>query len=318
MPIEVSCFTCGKVVAKRPRDVKERNYCSRECHYRSGVQRPNRRLGTTKQCEVCASDFYAPRNRPEARFCSRRCKGVASRAAFACEVCGTEAYGFNNLNKRWCSQKCALEARRTGQHKVCQQCGSTFYVTKSRVDKGQGQFCSITCHNLNQGRNKTVHTCVTCGEDFRWSPSRSAGGQHNIKYCSIACRDQDPEYRASVIASHTRLLRGRVTRAEAAGYALLDSLGVQHERQAVFNSKFTPDALVSEAMLVIQFDGDYWHDRKGTSTEARIRRRVALDRSQDAYIRTCGWRVLRLWESDLLSDPEGCAEKIRQHLCPPS
>lgn len=110
----------------------------------------------------------------------------------------------------------------------------------------------------------------------------------------------------------------KTNKVEAAGYALLDAMGVSYEPQAVFKGKFTPDALIPSVKLVVQFDGDYWHDRKGASTEARIRRRVALDRSQDAYIRACGWQVVRLWESDLKADPEGCAEKVRQHLRLPS
>lgn len=249
-------------------------------------------------------------------------KGLAGNKirTIVCVGCGETVARRARPGTKYCSLACyrsgSRPARRTGVTRECEQCGATFYVPKSRVV--EARFCGTACANDWQGRNKTEHVCTTCGERFRWSPSRSAGGQYNIKYCSITCRDQDPEYRAAVIASHARLLRGRVTGAEAAGYALLDSLSVQYDRQAVFNGKFTPDALVSEAMLVIQFDGDYWHDRKGTSTEARIRRRVALDRSQDAYIRACGWRVLRLWESDLLNDLAGCAEKVRQHLRPPS
>ena len=61
--------------------------------------------------------------------------------------------------------------------------------------------------------------------------------------------------------------------------------------------------MIPSARLVVQFDGDHWHDRNGTSNEARIRRRVALDRSQDRYVRACGWEVVRLWESDLRADP---------------
>lgn len=117
-----------------------------------------------------------------------------------------------------------------------------------------------------------------------------------------------------LLRMNTAQQSGRTTRAERAGYALLDSLGVGYRRQVVFGGKFTPDAVVPAARLVLQFDGDYWHDRAGTSTEPRILRRVALDRSQDAYIRSCGWEVLRLWESDLRNDPVGCAERISQLL----
>lgn len=316
MPVEVSCSTCSKVVAIDRYRVKERNYCSPACHYASGAPRPNRKTGITKACETCGKEFYTPRVRPDARFCSMPCKGKASRRHFTCEVCGTESYGFRNVNKRWCSRECAMTARRTGEHRTCIRCGEAFYVTSGRATVGQGRFCSLACHNIDQGRNKTDHTCKMCGESFRWSPSRTVNG--NPTYCSIACRSTDPAWRAQLVAMQAIQQLGRTTRAEAAGYALLDALGVDYERQVAFKGKFTPDALVPSEQLVVQFDGDYWHDRKGTSTEPRILRRVALDLSQDAYIRACGWRVLRLWETDLLRDPDGCAEQIREHLRPPS
>jgi len=133
-------------------------------------------------------------------------------------------------------------------------------------------------------------------------------------YCSVACRVAAPENKARLLAASAKQQFLTVTRAEAAGYALLDSLGIEYEPQKVFNGKFTPDATIESVRLVVQFDGDYWHDRKGTSTEARILRRVALDRSQDAYLHACGWRVLRLWESELHGDPDGCAAKITAAL----
>ena len=100
-----------------------------------------------------------------------------------------------------------------------------------------------------------------------------------------------------LLEMNTRQQLGRTTRAERLGYALLDSLGVEYLRQSVFGGKFTPDAVIPSARLVVQFDGDYWHDRNGTSNEARIRRRVALDRSQDRYVRACGWEVVRRGKS---------------------
>lgn len=277
----------------------------------------SRRTGEDRECAVCGAEFYAPRRRPNARFCSTRCKGIGSRNAFTCETCGIEAYGFRNRNKRWCSQACAAAARRTGEHRTCEHCGGTFYVPRGRAVE-QTRFCSITCLNTWQGRHQTTHTCKTCGNTFKWSPSRSASGNYQITYCSLPCRDADPERAAQLIAMNQALQQRRTTKAETAGYALLDRLGVTYQRQASFNGKFTPDALIPAARLVVQFDGDYWHDRAGTSTEPRIRRRVALDRSQDAYVRACGWQVVRLWASDLATDPDGCAGKIIRHVRPPS
>jgi len=313
--VVITCARCGKQVSRRPRDVRERNYCSRTCHYASRAPRPARKKGTDKICEVCGATFYVPAARASARFCSMACKGVASRRTFTCETCGAESYGFDNRNKRWCSRACAASARRTGERRSCAQCGTDFYVTAGRAaDGGGGRFCSLTCHNTHQGRGKTEHSCAVCGTTFRWSPSRSASGAYRITYCSLACRDADPARRAQLLEMNTAQQAGRTTRAEATGYALLDALGVDYLRQEPFAGKFTPDATIPAGRLVVQFDGDYWHDRDGTSAEPRIRRRVALDRSQDAYIRACGWQVLRLWESDLLTDPGACTERLRHHL----
>lgn len=251
-------------------------------------------------------------------------KGTAGNKirTITCEGCGTTVTRRLRPATRYCSIDCYRASprpqRRTGETRTCAQCAASFYAPRSRAELPATRFCGNACHNLWQGRNKTDHVCKVCGEAFRWSPSRTAGGNYNITYCSLACRDADPEVRARLLAMGAAQQSRRMTKPEAAGYALLDALGVDYRRQEPFNGKFVPDALIPAARLVVQFDGDYWHDRKGTSTEPRILRRVALDRSQDAYIRACDWRVLRLWESELRTDPDGCAQRIRQHLRPPS
>ena len=250
-------------------------------------------------------------------------KGTAGNKirTITCAGCSTTVTRRMQPRTRYCSIACYRSSprpqRRTGETRACAVCGGAFYVAASRPAH-QGRFCSTACHDVHQGRGKTDHVCKVCSGAFRWSPSRTAGGNYNVTYCSLPCRNADPARRAQLLAMNEALQTGRTTRAEVAGYALLDSLGVDYQRQATFNGKFTPDALIPCARLIVQFDGDYWHDRAGTSTEPRILRRVALDRSQDSYVRACGWTVVRLWGSDLLADPVGCAEKVRTHLRPPS
>lgn len=263
-------------------------------------------------CEMCGSAFRVHGTRAaNARYCSLECKGVASRKTRTCETCGAEYYG-GGRGKRWCSRACSGIAHDKRIERECLNCGDRFRVSGLRVAKGEGAFCSLACHNANQGRGKTEHTCKMCGGVFHWSPSRTASGKYNVKYCSLICRDADPDRLAMLVSMNAVQQLGRTTRAELAGYALLDSIGVDYLRQSPFAGKFTPDAVIPSVRLVVQFDGDYWHDRKGTSTEARIRRRVALDQSQDRYVRACGWEVVRLWESDLRNDPDGCARRVNQ------
>ena len=108
--------------------------------------------------------------------------------------------------------------------------------------------------------------------------------------------------------------KGKMTKPERDGYKMLDKVGAKYEPQRIFAGKFTPDAVIPSARLVVQFDGDYWHDKAGNSTEPRIIKRVNADRSQDAYIRACGWEVVRFWESDLKQDPAKCEERLIQFL----
>ena len=70
-------------------------------------------------------------------------------------------------------------------------------------------------------------------------------------------------------------------------------------------------------------DGDFWHGRKWNSQKmnlargsnadywvAKIEANIARDRRHRAELRTAGWRVIRLWESDILRNPERMAERV--------
>jgi DNA mismatch endonuclease (patch repair protein) len=247
-------------------------------------------------------------------------KGTAGNKVrtITCVACGTVKTGRMTPGRLYCSLPCyrltGRPTRKTGAECICETCSKPFYAPRNRLEVAR--FCSTACADVWQGRNKTTHTCKTCGKAFRWSPSRQKA--NNVTYCSIPCRNADPARREQLIALNAAQQKVSPTTPERIGYAILDRLGITYECQAVIGGKFTVDAALPESRLVIQFDGDYWHDRSGTSKEPRIRKRVRLDRSQDAYMAASGWRVLRLWEGDLKQRPEWCTERISQHLRPPS
>lgn len=234
------------------------------------------------------------------------------RAVVVCETC-TTPFKVSPSRLARGARFCSLACKTNGEHRTCEHCGEPFYVAASRVAKGEGRFCKLACHNAHQGRNKTDHICRTCTTPFRRSASRSAV-QASI-YCSIPCRDADPEWRArAAVAGNRGSSMAHPTSLESAGYVILDRLAVPFDRYYTIGGKFTVDAAYPALCLVVQFDGDYWHDRKGTSTEARIRRRVAYDDSQDAYLAAAGWRVLRYWESTVHDTPDVVAESVSRHL----
>lgn len=220
----------------------------------------------------------------------------------ACVSCGKIVTAHMKPNQRYCSLDCYRQSnrpqRKTGAEFACAICGVSVYIPAARFGQDH-YFCSRDHANEWQGRNKTTHTCKMCEKTFRWSPSREKA--YNITYCSIPCRDADPERRTMLIGMNATQQRLHPNHVERAGYAILDGLGLAYERQHLIGGKFCVDAFVPTLGLVIQFDGDYWHGNPTAfpDPDRRQRKRMQLDQSQDAYMAACGYRVVRIWASDI-------------------
>lgn len=118
--------------------------------------------------------------------------------------------------------------------------------------------------------------------------------------------------------------RKRDTRCELLLRRALWALGLRY-RVAVPSLPGTPDIVLTKFRLVVFCDGDFWHGRSldarlaklnkghnGAYWAAKIRRNVERDRMHDAQLEAMGWRVLRLWETDIVRDPEGLAKEVRR------
>jgi DNA mismatch endonuclease (patch repair protein) len=87
-----------------------------------------------------------------------------------------------------------------------------------------------------------------------------------------------------------------------------------------------PDLVIRRHRLAVFVDGDFWHGNawrlRGlpslasqfpTRTEwwtKKIERNIERDREVDASLRADGWHVVRLWESDVLREPEAAADRV--------
>jgi DNA mismatch endonuclease (patch repair protein) len=81
--------------------------------------------------------------------------------------------------------------------------------------------------------------------------------------------------------------------------------------------------VLAGARIAVFCDGDFWHGRdlasrvrklaKGHNAPywvAKIRANVLRDRRHDRALHGMGWLVIRLWESDILANPVGAADRI--------
>lgn len=133
----------------------------------------------------------------------------------------------------------------------------------------------------------------------------------------------DPLQPSSTAASRIKKrVRSRDTKAELILRSNLHKRGLRFRLHAP-HLVGRPDIVFVGARLLVFVDGDYWHGRDwarrrrklaaGANSEywlSKIRSNMKRDRKQTKLLQRAGWRVLRIWETDVLRDPECATELI--------
>ncbi|CAN5232642.1 hypothetical protein BH10PSE14_BH10PSE14_38120 [soil metagenome] len=102
----------------------------------------------------------------------------------------------------------------------------------------------------------------------------------------------DPE-----LTRRARELRNNPTPAELAIWHLVSRYRPAFTRQLVV-PPFIIDLACRQARLGVEFDGSHHAEQ------------AMADGRRSAYLERLGWRIIRLWNSDVLANPEGAAEYI--------
>jgi len=119
-------------------------------------------------------------------------------------------------------------------------------------------------------------------------------------------------------------VRSRDTVAELAIRQRLWAMSLRYRVRT--NLPGRPDIVFPRQKIAIFIDGDFWHGnawrvRELPSFEAqfvnrsqwwidKIRRNMARDEDVNRQLRELGWRVERVWESDVLADPGSVAQHL--------
>jgi len=207
---------------------------------------------------------------------------------FKCLGCGEFVEKRRASNKtNYCSLECYRKSSRpkckTGKIFKCKWCDKDVYKAKSL--QSSNMFCSNECANKWQGRNKLEFICKICGKKFRWSKSRIT--QSNPTYCSMKCRNNDKEHMINCGIQSTLIQQKKrgLNKLELKGREILKYLGLEFNEQVLMFNKFLVDVLLKDKKIIIQWDGEYWHNKP---------KRKQLDISQDAYMKKCGYKILRI------------------------
>jgi DNA mismatch endonuclease (patch repair protein) len=106
---------------------------------------------------------------------------------------------------------------------------------------------------------------------------------------------------------------------------LLWQRGHRYRRKSQLQGK--PDLVFPSARVAVFIDGDFWHGRylderieRGDFKRnaeywiPKLRRTIARDRRNTEQLEQSGWRVFRVWESDVHKDAEAIADDISEAL----
>lgn len=91
-----------------------------------------------------------------------------------------------------------------------------------------------------------------------------------------------------------------------------------------------PDIVFTKLKVVVFCDGDFWHGHnwaiRGQSSlqeelsgyskywKDKILRNIERDEENNKALKAQGWRVIRIWESDIKNDLDRCVETVKEAL----
>jgi very-short-patch-repair endonuclease len=241
-----------------------------------------------------------------------------------CIFCGKEFWTWPYLaskGARYCSRDCYWNATRKKERRICIVCGKGFEIKLYLINQGFGKFCSRECQFYNYKNKRVVCVCKQCGRKFTLYPSAAK----KAKFCSRECKDayeRDYVERTCLQCEKKFLLprweleKGKgtfcsrecffkfngETSIEKIVRQALETMGVEF-RQQVKIGQYYLDFLLSKAQIVIECDGNYWHNVTGA---------YERDRRKDRFLKSRGYKVYRFGEDEIKSSITSCLQQLPQ------
>lgn len=298
--MKYNCLNCGKSFALRYKTAGK--FCSPACSQTS------RRKREIRACKTCQKPFSCVPSRAKI-YCSHECSVCQTAEALrkiypvkSCAKCGRLfEHRRRDTEGKYCSRICSDSVNKKPPAlppitKKCPLCEREFtYRTGRKIT-----CCSILCARRARAKSvrgeshpswksKTPMSCEICGTVKLVKPSLVA----RFRSCSRRCN--------ALLALQTM---PRISSLEVRMSEAFRSIGLSPSPQFVIDYFIVDFAFVDER-LAVECDGTYWHGREEQKKK---------DRKKDGYLKSKGWRVLRLKEDEIKSSPSDCVAFVLKHL----
>lgn len=255
------------------------------------------------------------------RFCSRLCSGKARQLkTIPCPICGKQfkpnIVDIGGIRKVRCSHACASKARIGKPSKK----RTPMHIRKAVKERYPTEGAELLADEFSLSIRAIQ--MIAYKEGVRLEPDIYKARVHESarQYMLLHNPMKNPDTVQKVMCfwrehpelserhalrqaqTNSQMQKNHQSGLERTFLGILDSLGVQYESQVVIKPQFVADVRIGK--LIIECDGDYWHGNPErfpelTERQAKQQRR---DRARDKYLSTCGYTVVRIWESDMSSN----------------
>lgn len=140
--MKVNCYNCQKIIKRYNHNIKEKNFCSRECY--------SDYSGIKVVCNNCNKEFKKkPSEIFENNFCSKDCykefkyKRVTTNCTYCNKSIVRKLSEYNKNKNHYCNKICMDNNNRIDRSCCC-YCLSPIKTTKPRIREGHC-FCKESC-----------------------------------------------------------------------------------------------------------------------------------------------------------------------------
>jgi len=194
---------------------------------------------------------------------------------------------------------------------ICIGCGKQIVA---RRPSNKLKYCSLDCYRKSERPNSKkgkIIKCYRCGKEV-YKPKYILN-KSDKHFCSQICANkyqQETEDKTKmrengVKSIISQLKNNKPTKLEVEGREILKEIGIKFTEQVPMFNKFIVDVLIEDKKLIIQWDGEYWHSKKQNKDR---------DKSQDNYLKKCGYKVLRYTDVDIKKDKNAVKQDIIKKL----
>lgn len=185
---------------------------------------------------------------------------------------------------------------------ICQYCGKPSEVKSYRIRKGEGKYCNRKCVGLSQrGKEESKET--------RRKKSKAKKGKNNFMYNKKHSKEVRQKMRVKRInfLSSDKMPRKK-TSIEIAIEGELKQFGLNYQSNVPLCNIGVVDFLLPDYDIVIECDGNYWHNPK------YFPKATQRDANQNLVYSFNGYKVFRFWEDEIKKSSKRCINKVLKSI----